>query len=185
MIDLWVIDFKAAFEITLFEFRPAEPMQLIEDEHDAWAEEDAYVAPVGPTPINMNEIQRKVKEELREYREMQRINMREMQEDGKRGDFTDPLKWWKHHLLRFPTLGKIARKYLCIPATSAPSERVFSLAGLTISKIRSRLDSENASCLICVRDNWDTYEEIKSKMDARQVVPRFPCLANSYQIIFG
>ena len=66
-------------------------MQLIEDEHDAWAEEDAYVAPVGPTPINMNEVQRKVKEELREYREMQRINMREMQEDGKRGDFTDPI----------------------------------------------------------------------------------------------
>ena len=134
---------------------------------DAWAEEDAYVAPVGPTPINMNEIQRKVKEELREYREMQRINMREMQEDGKRGDFTDPLKWWKHHLLRFPTLDKMARKHLCIPVTSAPSKRFFSVADLIISKLRSRLDMENTSCLVCVIDDWDTYEDMKSKMNTK------------------
>lgn len=92
---------------------------------------------------------------------------REIQEDGKRGDFTDPLKWWKHHLLRFPRLGKMARKHLCIPVTSAPSKRFFSVADLIISKLCSRLDMENTSCLVCVSDDWDTYRDIKSKMNTK------------------
>ena len=62
----------------------------------------------------------------------------------------------------FLTLCQIARKVLCIPATSAPSERVFSVAGLTISKLRSRLDSENASCLVILRDNWDLSDQMNS-----------------------
>ena len=56
----------------------------------------------------------------------------------------------------------LARKVPCIPATSAPSERVFSVAELTISKMRSRLDSENASCLIFLRDNWDLSDQMNS-----------------------
>ena len=53
----------------------------------------------------------------------------------------DPLQWWKHYARRFPTLAKLARKFLCIMGTSVPSERVFSTAGLTVTDKRSRLDS--------------------------------------------
>ncbi|KAL5486620.1 hypothetical protein EMCRGX_G019124 [Ephydatia muelleri] len=42
----------------------------------------------------------------------------------------DPLAWWKLHDSRFPRISKLARKYLAIPASSAPSERVFSRAKL-------------------------------------------------------
>ena len=87
-------------------------------------------------------------------------------EDGSKGDFIDPLKWWQTHTLYLPTLSVIARKYLCIPATSAPPERVFSVAGLTISKQRSKLNSENTFCLIFLRGNWDIYEKIKGNWES-------------------
>lgn len=41
----------------------------------------------------------------------------------------DPLALWKTYDQELPPLGKIARKWLCIPATSVPSERVFSSSG--------------------------------------------------------
>ena len=40
----------------------------------------------------------------------------------------DPLAWCKMHDGQFPTIAKLARKYLAIPVSSAPSERVFSRA---------------------------------------------------------
>ena len=40
----------------------------------------------------------------------------------------DPLQWWNRHKAHFPTLAKLARCYLAIPAMSIPSERIFSTA---------------------------------------------------------
>ncbi|XP_077361925.1 E3 SUMO-protein ligase ZBED1-like isoform X2 [Festucalex cinctus] len=41
----------------------------------------------------------------------------------------DPFDWWKCQQANFPRVAKLARQYLCIPATSAPSERAFSTDG--------------------------------------------------------
>ena len=38
----------------------------------------------------------------------------------------DPLVRWKMHDGQFPPIANLASKYLAIPASSAPSERVFS-----------------------------------------------------------
>ena len=42
--------------------------------------------------------------------------------------FYDALAWWKMQEKLLPVLSIIARRLLCVPATSAPSERVFSVA---------------------------------------------------------
>ena len=36
----------------------------------------------------------------------------------------DPVEWWKTNSVQLPFLSLLARKYLCIPATSVPSESV-------------------------------------------------------------
>jgi hypothetical protein len=63
----------------------------------------------------------------------------------------DPLAWWKLHEHQFPHIAKIARKCLAIPATSASSERVFSVAGLIVTKLRNRLDSSVVSAIVLLR----------------------------------
>lgn len=47
------------------------------------------------------------------------------------------LDWWKSHETELPILANLARRYLCIPATSVASERVFSTAGDMASSQRS------------------------------------------------
>ena len=40
----------------------------------------------------------------------------------------DPLAWWAAHQHAYPHVAALAQKYLAIPASTAPSERVFSTA---------------------------------------------------------
>ena len=68
------------------------------------------------------------------------------------GSFSCPLKWWKNNEGKYKMISKLALHVLCIPATSAPSEWVFSVAGLTIAKDRARLAPQTANELIFQHD---------------------------------
>ncbi|XP_077100033.1 E3 SUMO-protein ligase ZBED1 [Siphateles boraxobius] len=59
----------------------------------------------------------------------------------------DPLAWWKENQSRFPLLAKIAKKYLCVCATSCASERVFSTMGNIVTPKRSHLKPEMVNML--------------------------------------
>ena len=66
-----------------------------------------------------------------------------------------PLVWWKTMELVFPLLSTLARKYLCIPATSVPSERIFSTAGYLVNRHRASLHADTVDMLLCLHKNMD------------------------------
>lgn len=61
--------------------------------------------------------------------------------------------WWNTNKTRYPMLSEMARKYICIPATSTPSERVFSTAGNIVSAKIANLLPENVNKLVFLYQN--------------------------------
>ena len=64
-----------------------------------------------------------------------------------------PLEWWKENVYVYPHLSIVARKYLSCPASSTPSERVFSIAGMTVTKKRASLSPNTVDSLIFLAAN--------------------------------
>ncbi|KAJ8333738.1 hypothetical protein SKAU_G00410570 [Synaphobranchus kaupii] len=56
---------------------------------------------------------------------------------------TNPLEWWKQHEVNFPLVAMLAKKYLCIPTTSSPSERAFSASGNIVTNYKKNTYSHN------------------------------------------
>jgi hypothetical protein len=67
---------------------------------------------------------------------------------------SDALAWWKDRRKTYPLLHRLAMRILIIPATSAPSERLFSNAGITIANDRARLLPEMAEKLVLLHDHY-------------------------------
>ncbi len=67
--------------------------------------------------------------------------------------FNDPLKWWKENGAKYPYVANIARKYLAIPATSAPSERVWSRLARILSLRRACLSDDLVGHMMYVKEN--------------------------------
>jgi hypothetical protein len=66
--------------------------------------------------------------------------------------YNDPLEWWRVLADKYPNIWKIASCILPIPATSAPSERVFSAAANLVNKKRACLKPETADLLLLLRE---------------------------------
>jgi hypothetical protein len=67
----------------------------------------------------------------------------------------DPFLWWATNKNQYPILHQIAMKYISIPATSVPSERLFSDAKNLITPQRTRLDSFLINQLMFLKRNRD------------------------------
>lgn len=65
----------------------------------------------------------------------------------------NPLEWWRLNGDEFPILSRMAKRYLAIPASSAASERAWSVLGNIFTKRRNRLASETLCKLLMVKHN--------------------------------
>jgi hypothetical protein len=68
--------------------------------------------------------------------------------------------WWKHNKNRFPVLSELATKYLCAPATSTPSERLFSQAGNTMTSKRTKLNPLLFEKIVFLKKNIDNFDRM-------------------------
>lgn len=75
----------------------------------------------------------------------------------------DVLAWWKEKRNQLPILANLARKYLCIPASSAASERMFSCTGNIITPQRQNLHPRNLEKMVYIKQNFDSISISKWK----------------------
>ena len=68
---------------------------------------------------------------------------------------TSSLQYWAQASLRYPIVAQAARKYLCIPASSATSERNFYKSGHIVRARRARLSEEYVKELSFLSWNQD------------------------------
>ena len=65
----------------------------------------------------------------------------------------DPLEWWRIECRNYPCLSHLAMKYLCVCATSSPSERIFSASGKIVTPHRSHLKPSLVNKLVFLSRN--------------------------------
>ena len=80
----------------------------------------------------------------------------------------EPLQWWRDKRSQFPRVAIAARKWLCVPATSTPSERVFSHCGIALSAKRSSMRGDALMNQILLKNNLSsamcTVEDVKKAL---------------------
>ena len=72
----------------------------------------------------------------------------------------NPPLWWTKHAATFPFLSQVVRRYLAMPATSAPVERLFSVAGQVVVATRSRLHPETVTLLVFLHEALPVHHKI-------------------------
>jgi hypothetical protein len=110
------------------------------DEHEEIVVQDEMV--------QLNNIRIRCEHQLAAYDLLPYMKMKD--DDG---NYSDPLMHWKEAKSQSPELSQLAAKYLTIPATSAPSERVWSRAARVITAKRANLDPEVTSRMIFAQEN--------------------------------
>ena len=64
----------------------------------------------------------------------------------------DPLHYLKRKEKEYPLLSKLAKKYLCVQATSTTAERIFSRLSSMLTKRKLCLDGERSDRIMFLSD---------------------------------
>ena len=85
-----------------------------------WQSAEEKIVGVG---LRVKSLKEKLTDEFRQYMAVPLTNWR----------VNNVMQWWGQNEDKFPNVSKLARKYLAIPVSTAPSERVFSQLKLIVS----------------------------------------------------
>ena len=72
----------------------------------------------------------------------------------------DPLDWWRCNQNSFPAVAQLAKRILCVPASSTESERNFSAAGILTERRRARLGEDSLRAILFLNKNGTTLSEM-------------------------
>ena len=86
-------------------------------------------------------IEQRVKNELHSYTTSPKLDFEE-----------NPIRWWRMHSIEYPCLSRLAKKYLCICATSS-SECLFSSSGNVVKPNRCSLKPDTVDMLTFLSNN--------------------------------
>ena len=109
-------------------------------------DEEVEITQVEPAPS----LRERFHQEVMAYRVAKRIPSKE-----------SPLKFWSDYKDKYPLMSEMACKYLCVQASSVPSERIFSTAGDIVTATRSCLDPESVDQLIFLKKNLSSQDQIR------------------------
>ncbi|WVZ61995.1 hypothetical protein U9M48_011797 [Paspalum notatum var. saurae] len=70
----------------------------------------------------------------------------------RRSDRFNILTWWQMNSSEYPTLSRMARDMLAVPASTVASESAFSTGSRVLSDFRSRMTPETVEALVCLQD---------------------------------
>ncbi len=104
-----------------------------------------------PTLVSKQDFKVRTKEEVDTYRT---VPGKQYMVDS------NPLVWWKKYAT-FPYLAQVVRRYLAIPATSAPVERLFSVVGQVVTATRNRLHPETVTLLVFLHEALPLHRDMK------------------------
>ena len=112
--------------------------------------------------MNPSETIKKIKEEIQRYKT---IKMTKTQKET-----LHVISWWKERKCEYPYLFKAVRSMLCTPATSVPSERIFSEAGYIARAKRSSISPVNLHKNLFIKRNKKYLpENIEKNFNSEQV----------------
>lgn len=138
-------------------FNAAEAMKALEDELtisptiELEPEEQSQIGVDGLSLIGY--VQEKCQTKIKNKRVDSILALRQYTEKPNSMQSLDPLTYWKTHFLEYPSLAKVVKRYLCIPASSTESERMFSRAGQIISDRRTYLKPKHLNTLLMLNKN--------------------------------
>ena len=101
-------------------------------------EDDVMEPPVKKSKVCFNFDESENEDDDESFDEVKQV-MERYKRESKPATDACPLNWWKVHEKSYRLLPQMAKKYLCVPATSVEAERRFSELGLLLTKRRLNL----------------------------------------------